>query len=203
MGGAGLRHRYAHADCYIKAKENGTETATYEIWDPATSTTCFWCHKPIFPKQDNVMPMPQIPNRYVHKKCNEEYPKTDLEKLTLYIIQLFQLKDDYILPRYMKQISSYIKNYNFSYSGMLKALKYWYEIKKHPIDLDRGVGIIPYVYKQAYDYYLALYLAEQENSKKNFNDYIPEDIEVKIIPPERKLQKRKLFVFLDQEDINE
>ena len=77
MGSSGLRHRYAHADCYIKAKENGTETATYEIWDPATSTTCFWCHKPIFPKQDNVMPMPQIPNRYVHKKCNEEYPKTD------------------------------------------------------------------------------------------------------------------------------
>jgi hypothetical protein len=47
----------------------------------------------------------------------------------LYIIKLFKLKEDYILPKYMKQINSYAKDYNFSYSGMLKALKYWYEVK--------------------------------------------------------------------------
>jgi hypothetical protein len=107
--------------------------------------------------------MPQLPNRYVHKKCNEEYPKTDLDKLTIYIIQLYKLKDDYILPKYMKQISSYARDYNFTYSGMLKALKYWYEVKHHTIDAERGVGIIPYVYKNAYDYYYALYIADLEN----------------------------------------
>ena len=82
---------------------------------------------------------------------------------------------------------------------MLKALKYWYDVKQHPVDLDRGVGIIPYIYKNAYDYYLALYLADQENQTKNFDDYIPKDIEVKIQPPERQLVKRKLFTFLDEE----
>lgn len=143
--------------------------------------------------------MPQLPNRYVHKKCNEEHPNSDSEELTLYIIKLFKLKDDYILPKYMKQISAYARDYNFSYSGMLKALKYWYDVKQHPVDLDRGVGIIPYIYKNAYDYYLALYLADQENQTKNFDDYIPKDIEVKIQPPERQLVKRKLFTFLDEE----
>ena len=109
------------------------------------------------------MPMPQLPNRYVHKKCNEEHPNSDSEELTLYIIKLFKLKDDYILPKYMKQLSSYVKEYNFTYSGMLKALKYWYEVKKHPLDKTKGIGIIPYIYKEARDYYYALYLADLQN----------------------------------------
>jgi len=42
---------------------------------------------------------------------------------------------------------------------MLKALKYWYEVKKNPLDTNRGIGIIPYIYNQAKEYYYALYLA--------------------------------------------
>ena len=103
----------------------------------------------------------------------------------------------------MKQISSYIKEYNFTYSGMLKALKYWYEVKQHPVDLNRGVGIIPYIYKNAYDYYYAIYMSDLENQNKNFDDYIPKDIEIKILPPEKKIVKRKLFTFLDEEELND
>jgi hypothetical protein len=103
----------------------------------------------------------------------------------------------------MKQLSSYARDYNFTYSGMLKALKYWYEVKNHPVDLDKGVGIIPYVYKNAYDYYYALYIADIENQNKDFNNYIPKDIKIKITPPERQIVKRKLFNFLDEEELNE
>ena len=152
--------RYGHASCYIDAVNNKTEKHVYTVWDPKLSTNCFWCHKAIFPNQPDVMPMPQLKGRYVHKECAKEHPKGDTEELTLYLINLFKLKDDYILPRYMKQISQYAKEYNYSYSGMLKALKYWYEVRKNPVDLDRGVGIIPYVYKNAYDYYYALYLSD-------------------------------------------
>ena len=42
---------------------------------------------------------------------------------------------------------------------MQKALRYWYEIRGHPIDITRGVGIIPLVYKEARDYYYALYVS--------------------------------------------
>lgn len=187
----------------MEQKEKGLEKATYTIWDPATSTNCFWCNAAIFTNQDDVMIMPQLPNRYVHKKCNDQHPKNDEEKLTLYMIKLFKLKDDYILPKYMKQLSSYVKEYNFTYSGMLKALKYWYEVKQHPVDLNRGVGIIPYIYKNAYDYYYAIYMSDLENQNKNFNDYIPKDIEIKILPPEKKIIKRKLFTFLDEEELND
>ena len=106
--------------------------------------------------------MPQLKDRYVHKKCAEEHPKDDKEELTIYLIKLFKLKDDYILPRYMKQLSQYEKQYN------------WYEVKKNPVDTDRGVGIIPYIYKNAYDYYYALWQADQQNQQiKDFKKYIP------------------------------
>ena len=156
----GKQFRYGHAGCYIDAVNSKKETAHYEIWDPKQSSTCFWCHKAVFPNQLDVIEMPQLKGRYVHKQCADEHPKDDKENLTLYLIKLFKLKDDYILPKYMKQISQYEKEYNYSYSGMLKALKYWYEVRKNPINTDRGVGIIPYVYKNAYDYYYALWQAD-------------------------------------------
>ena len=85
---------------------------------------------------------------------------------------------------------------------MLKALKYWYEVKRNPIDKDRGLGIIPYVYKQAYDYYYGIWLAAEQNKTKNMSEYIPKDIVIHVKPPERDIKKRKLFSFLDEEDEN-
>ena len=198
----GATFRYAHGDCYIKAKENNVEIVTYEIWDPKLSTFCFWCHKAIFPNQPDVMPMPQLKDRYVHKKCAETHPADEKEELKIYLIDLFKLKDDYIIPKYMKQITQYQTEYNYTYSGMLKALKYWYGVKKNPVDLDRGVGIIPYIYKTAYDYYYALYLSDLQNQKiEDYEAYKPQDIEVSITPPQRKIEKRKLFTFLDEEQL--
>ena len=81
----------------------------------------------------------------------------------LYIINLYNLKDNYIPQKYQKQLNQYEADYEFSYSGMLKALKYWYEVKKHPLDKTKGIGIIPYIYKEARDYYYALYLADLQN----------------------------------------
>jgi len=46
-------------------------------------------------------------------------------------------------------------------------------------------------------------LSDLQNQQiKNYNDFIPKDIEVKIKPPERKIQKRNLFSFLDEDNIN-
>lgn len=196
----GTVFRYGHAQCYIDAVNNKKETAKYEIWDPTQSTNCFWCHKAVFPSQEDVIEMPQLKGRYVHKSCAKIHPQDDAEELTIYLIKLFKLKDDYILPRYMKQITQYKNDYNFTYSGMLKALKYWYEVKKNPVDLNRGVGIIPYIYKNAYDYYLALWLSHQQNESKNLADFIPKDIVVTIPSPQRHIEKRKMFTFLDEEE---
>ena len=196
--------RYGHGQCYIDAVNSKKERNQYEVWDPKVSSNCFWCHKALFPNQPDAIPMPQLKGRYVHKTCAETHPANDQEELTVYLIKLFKLKDDFILPRYMKQLSSYEREHNFTYSGMLKALKYWYEVKHNPIDTDRGVGIIPYIYSQAREYYYALYLADQQNQQiKDYKAFIPKDIQVTINPPERDIQKRKLFTFLDeQEELN-
>ena len=195
--------RYGHGSCYTKAVNEGTEKNIYKIWDPAKASTCFWCHKAIEIDNPKVIPMPELPNRYVHIECSKKHPENDLEKLMIYIIQLYKLKENYIPPAQMKQVTQYEQEYEFTYSGMLKALKYWYEVKKNPLDMNRGIGIIPYIYKQAKEYYYALYLSDLQNQQiKNYNEFIPKDIEVKIKPPERKIQKRNLFSFLDEDNIN-
>lgn len=195
--------RYGHGSCYTKAVNEGTEKNIYKIWNPAKASTCFWCHKAIEIDNPKVIPMPELPNRYVHIECSKKHPENDLEKLMIYIIQLYKLKENYIPPAQMKQVTQYEQEYEFTYSGMLKALKYWYEVKKNPLDMNRGIGIIPYIYKQAKEYYYALYLSDLQNQQiKNYNEFIPKDIEVKIKPPERKIQKRNLFSFLDEDNIN-
>lgn len=196
----GKTFRYGHGECYIEAVNNKQEKGQYQVWDPKTSTTCFWCHQSIFPNQEGVIPMAELQGRYVHATCAEKHPVDDKEKMTLYLIKLFRLKDDYLLPRFALQLSSFEKQYNFTYSGMLKALQYWYEVKQHPVDVNKGIGIIPYIYKQAYEYYYSLWLADQQNQTKNLNDYIPKDIVVRIPSPQRHIEQRKLFTFLDEEE---
>ena len=56
--------------------------------------------------------------------------------------------DNYVNPRIRKQINEYVNTYNFTYSGILKALTYFYEIKEGDKDkANNGIGIVPYVYK--------------------------------------------------------
>jgi hypothetical protein len=153
------RYRYGHKECYLKAFNEGTERKLYKIWNPATASTCFWCHKALDTTDENVIEMPELKNRWVHKECAAIHPENDFEKLMIYIINLYGLKENYIPQKYRKQLTQYEQDYEFTYSGMLKALKYWYEITKHPLDKTRGVGIIPFVYQEAREYYYALYIA--------------------------------------------
>lgn len=142
--------------------------------------------------------------RYAHKACAiaAENEKTqadrDKEELEKYILEL--LNEDFISPRVRKQINSYIEEYNFTYSGMKKALVYFYEVKGN----DRkkasgGIGIIPYVYRDAYNYYYSLWLANQKNENKVIVNYKPEIREVRIPSPQLKPRRRKLFNFFEED----
>ena len=140
--------------------------------------------------------------RYAHKVCPlPPNPKEeeDKEKLEAYIKNLFKI--DYIDPRIRKQINQYINEYHYSYSGILKSLTYFYEIKGNSLDkANGGIGIVPYVYKNAYNYYFAIWEAQQKNEGKVIEEYKPKVKEVVIPIPKRKVRKRRLFAFLDEED---
>ena len=45
-----------------------------------------------------------------------------------------------------KQIQEFHQEYGYTYTGMLKTLYWWYEIKDHTTELaQNGIGIVPYV----------------------------------------------------------
>lgn len=142
--------------------------------------------------------------RYAHKNCAEKHEKEktkeqlDKEALEKYIKQLFNVNK--ISVKIQKQIDQYIKENNYTYSGIRRSLVYFFEIKNNPIEkANGGIGIVPWVYQEAYNYYYNLWLAQQRNSDKDIKDYRPNEIIITISPPERKIKKRKLFSFLDKE----
>ena len=50
----------------------------------------------------------------------------------------------------------------YSYSGIYKTLKYFFEVRGHPIEkANGGIGIVSWVYKEAYNYWRALWEAQQ------------------------------------------
>ena len=127
--------------------------------------------------------------------------KEDLDKMKLeqYINKLFHT--DYVDPRIQKQIKNYIKEYSFTYSGILKSLVYFYEVKQNPVEKSNdGIGIVPWVYKQAFNYYYAIWLAQQKNTDKTVENYIPKETEIIIPRPKPKPYRKHLFSFLDDKE---
>ena len=96
-------------------------------------------------------------------------------------------------------MNDYIKEYQYTYSGMLKALVYFYEVKgNNKNKANGGIGIIPFIYKDAYNYYYNLWMIQQSNKDKNVFDYVPKLKEIKIPIPKKEPRKRSVFTFLDE-----
>ena len=83
---------------------------------------------------------------------------------------------------------------------MLKTLIYWYEVKGNSTEkANGGIGIIPFVYKQACDYYYSLYLAISANENKDISEYKPIVREIVIESPRAFVKKPRLFNLDDAE----
>lgn len=96
-------------------------------------------------------------------------------------------------------MNDYIREYQYTYSGMLKALVYFYEVKgNNKNKANGGIGIIPFIYKDAYNYYYNLWMIQQSNKDKNVIDYVPKLKEIKIPIPKKEPRKRPVFTFLDE-----
>lgn len=192
--------RYAHADCYLRGRVSHPEWPTVPVVDPLDIVTCVYCKKQF---SKSKTPYQFFNGKYAHSVCYEQEKrreKTDAEKLDDYIMNLFHI--DYVSPRIKKQINQYVNDYNFTYSGILKALKYFYEIQEHGIEkANDGIGIVPFVYKAAYNYYYSIWLANNKNKDKDMNEYVPEVREIHIPLPQRKIKRKELFSFLDEDEV--
>lgn len=163
---------------------------------------CLYCGQ-IFDtdKEEFVKPNSR---RYAHKKCAEDFEskktkeEKDKEELEKYILQLFGISS--ISPKIKKQIKDFHEKNNFTYSGIHKTLKYFFEIKGNSIDkANGGIGIVLYTYDQASLYYRALWEARQKNENIEISQYVLPERKINITIPERKIMvPRKKFSFLEE-----
>ena len=141
---------------------------------------------------------------YAHASCagalSEEQAQEEKDRETLeqYIIQLFKL--EHMDGRITLQIKKFMQDYNYTYSGILRTLKYFYEVKQNDLSKsNNGIGIVPWVYQEAYNYYYNQWLLKQKNTDKNIEEYTPNYIDITIKDPIRQQKKKNIFKFLDEE----
>ena len=102
-------------------------------------------------------------------------------------------------------LKKYKTDYHYTEDGIIKTLEYFYIIKQHPVNQEKGIlGIVPQYYIEAQQYYSNLAEIHQTNSGKKLEEYIPSTSTiVKLqIPTPRPLKVEKPNEWLE-EDSNE
>lgn len=106
-------------------------------------------------------------------------------------------------------LKKYKTDYHYTEDGVIKTLEYFYIIKQHPVNQEKGIlGIVPQYYIKAQQYYSNLAEIHQANSGKKLEEYIPSTSTiVKLqIPTPRPLKVEKPNEWLEEnkfEDSNE
>jgi len=161
---------------------------------------CYYCGEQFDRNQEEWVAVSA--RRYAHKKCHDEVQSNKTQEEIDYENLLQYIKKTYcytaIPAKITRQITDYKKQYNFTYSGMLKALKWWFEIKRNSIeDANGGIGILPYIYNDAKTYYYGLFIANMINEGKRINNKVEE---IEIAPPQVYVQPPKLFSIEEEEN---
>lgn len=146
-----------------------------------------------------------VGNRYWHTSCYEKQQsekdkaEKDLRLLEKYICNLFEL--EFVSPRIRRQINTMVSTYNFTHSGILGTLKYWFEIKDESLKkANGGIGIVPYVYNDAAEYFQMLERSHFVN--KDVDEIERNIINVTIPVPKKKTREVKEvdLSFLEESD---
>ena len=141
--------------------------------------------------------------RYAHANCvqdenkevikpvvtEEVQDKIEKQKLNNLIDEIFLKKCNW--PTIQIEIKKFIKD-GYTYSGIRKALYYWYVIKGNSSALANGhLGIVPHIYDEASAYYYQLYLIEKRNEHKTKGQI--KSIEITIKEPVTRQKEPQLF----------
>lgn len=156
--------------------------------------------------RNSIQAVKHSARRYAHKDCFPEGELVPMEKsatedpdliaLKNYIERIYGTKANWALIN--KQIKKFHSENKYSYSGILKSLIYFYEVKHNSVDgSNGGIGIVEYTYDQAYQYYLAIFMAQQNNEDKTLVTKVKEFI---IKPPHQRGTKNSLLDWAEDED---
>lgn len=99
-----------------------------------------------------------------------------------------------------KQLKQYTEEFGYSYTDILNALIYAFEIKHNDVEKARGgIGLVPYVIQDSRKYFQDIELSNSRNTEalaKSQPHY--QIVEVYIPVPVRKPARKRKFKFLDE-----
>lgn len=112
--------------------------------------------------------------------CLTEEESKQKRSLISYIEELFGEKTN---AKTYTQIKNLMRDYPyFTYVGLEQSIRFFYEIKENPIT-NQGLGIVPYVYDQAQEYFKNLGEVQSHNASiSNVNELYAHK-KVRIAPP--------------------
>ena len=127
-------------------------------------------------------------NKNYHADCLEI--QLSKEELTDYICRLFSLKAPG--PRIYTQIKTFLDKYpHYTYKGIKQALVYFYEVQKKPIDkANQGIGIVPYVYDSAQEYFNNISLRQERVANALSNSL---NVQTQNIIVKKQEKKKELY----------
>jgi hypothetical protein len=158
--------------------------------------------------RDKIQAVKTGARRYAHATCDpnnkdlvplliKEEDK-DLKALKDCINKIYGKSANWILIN--KQIKDFQKDYNYSLSGILKTLLWFYEIKGNsPEKSNGGIGIVPFAYNDAFNYYYNLFVAQSQNENIDIEGYTTKVREITIPLPAIK-EKKRFFNLEDDEE---
>ena len=128
---------------------------------------------------------------YYHPKCYAAV--LDRKNLMAYICQLFGLKAPG--PVIYSQRKTFTEKYKYTDAGMLKTLKYLYEVQKTKIDgAKERIGLIPYAYNEAQEYFAKEERAKKEIAQKMADAIANQKTEIIYVKNIRREEKKKDFI---------
>lgn len=154
------KNRWYHPECF---KEKMKERALLEQQalrpeekpkpvDKKNIKKCFYCKGDVDITTEEYG-KPRI-NRYAHKSCYMENYTLDEQCVDLLYQRLAEYGVKINFLKAENQRSTYISKDGFTNEGILRAIEYHYGVQKgNPAKAGGGIGIVPYVYSKAQEYY--------------------------------------------------
>ncbi len=169
---------------------------------------CLYCGKMFDAQEDgkNTIWFKPRKNRYAHIECGKQHEaektqdEKDYEQLYFYVKE--NQKENFYYVKFKKIVEAWQKDYGFTFNGMYYTLIYFYEVKKNSKEkfINGSIGIIPFCYKDAQNYYYNIYIASQRAGTGSYDATKRRIVEIE--PPVARPKPIKLFN-LDMEDDDE
>lgn len=122
--------------------------------------------------------------------------KTEEEQRQAVIAFAYNIFNNKLNPAAYRLINQYLKK-GYTYLGILRALEYFYVVKKNGIAKSKNnIGIVPYVYNDAQDYYQ---YKNQQAYKHYLNNFkaSKEEVEERVV----SIQEEKKVKHIDMTDL--